>query len=143
MSSNLYNQDYQLWLTKTAQQLRERQWHEVDWENLIEEIEDMRKSQRRAVESYLTRLLEHLFKLAYWQSEKSHSGNYWASEIVNFRYQIRKRLQESASLKSAMSEIDAETLPVAIKSVSKLFPLPPNADISLEQALDDDWFPDA
>jgi hypothetical protein len=29
----------------------------------------------------------------------------------------------------------------AIKSVSKLFPLPENAHISLHQVLDDDWFP--
>jgi len=34
----------------------------------------------------------------------------------------------------------AKAYPVAVKSVSKLFPLPQNASISLEQALDEDWF---
>ena len=141
MSSILYDTDYNQWVEQTAQQLRERQFDCVDWDNLIEEIEDIGKSQKRALESLLTRLLEHLLKLSYWQSEKERSGNHWASEIVNFRYQINKRLKESPSLKTKLKSIYNEVLPVAIKSVSKLCFLPPDVHISLEEALDDDWFP--
>lgn len=143
MSSVLYDNDYNQWLEQTAQQLRERKFDLVDWNNLIEEIEDMGKSERRALESLLTRLLEHLLKLSYWREEKARSGNHWASEIVNFRYQIHKRLKESPSLKPKMESIYAEVFPVALKSMSKLFLLPSDARISLEQALDDDWFPDS
>ncbi len=142
MSETLYDKDYSQWAEQTAQQLREGQFDYVDWGNLIEEIEDMGKSQRRALESLLTRLLEHLLKLSYWELEKERSGNHWAAEIVNFRAAINKRLKESPSLKPAMESIYAEVLPVALKSVSKLFSLPSDAQISLEQALDDDWFPD-
>lgn len=141
MSAILYDTDYNQWVEQTAKQLREGQFDCVDWDNLIEEIEDMGKSQRRALESLLTRLLEHLLKLSYWEAEKERSGNHWASEIVNFRYQINKRLKESPSLKTQMESMYAEVFPVAVKSVSKLFGLPPDAHISLKQALDDDWFP--
>jgi len=141
MSSTLYDSDYNKWIEYTAQQIRERRFNHIDWDNLIEEIEDMGKSQRRALESLLTRLLEHLLKLAYWESEKDRSGNYWAAEIVNFRYQINKRIKESPSLKPALESMYAEIFPIAIKSVSQLFSLPSDAHISLTQALDDDWFP--
>jgi hypothetical protein len=142
MSSILYDTDYNQWIEQTTQQLREGRFNDVDWENLIEEIEDMGKSQRRALESLLTRLLEHLLKLSYWESEKERSGNHWAAEIVNFRYQINKRLKDSPSLNPALESMYAEVFPVALKSVSKLFLPPSDAHISLKQALDDDWFPE-
>jgi hypothetical protein len=142
MSSTLYDNDYHKWVGETVQQLREKNFNCVDWDNLIDEIEDMGKSQRRALESLLTRLLEHLLKLSYWQSEKERSGNHWASEIVNFRYQINKRIKESPSLKPELELMYEEIFPVAIKSVSKLFLLPSEPYISLKQALDDEWFPE-
>ena len=141
MTKILYETDYNQWVNETVQQLRERKFDGVDWDNLIEEIEDMGKSQKRALESFLTRLVEHLLKLSYWESEKERNGNHWKSEIVNFRYQIYKRLKESPSLRPELESIYAEIFPVAIKSVSQLFSLPIDAYISLEKTLDNDWFP--
>lgn len=71
--------DYQKWIKETVNQLRERNFNEVDWDNLIEELESMGKSDRRAILSILTRLLEHLLKLSYWEVEKERSGNHWAA----------------------------------------------------------------
>ena len=142
MTKILYETDYNQWVNETVQQLRERKFDGVDWDNLIEEIEDMGKSQKRALESFLTRLLEHLLKLSYWQSEKERNSNHWKSEIVNFRYQIHKRLKESPSLRPELESIYAEIFPVATKSVSQLFPLEKDAYISLEKTLDNDWFPE-
>jgi hypothetical protein len=142
MTKILYETDYNQWVNETVQQLRERQFDGVDWDNLIEEIEDMGKSQKRALESFLTRLVEHLLKLSYWQSEKERNSNHWKSEIVNFRYQIHKRLKESPSLRPELESIYAEIFSVAIKSVSQLFPLEKDVYISLEKTLDNDWFPE-
>jgi hypothetical protein len=132
--------DYQQWIKATVNHLRERNFHEVDWDNLIEELESMGKNDKRAMLSLLTRLLEHLLKLSYWEVEKDRSGNHWAAEIVNFRAQIQHCLEDSPSLKYELETMYAKAYPVAVKSVSKLFPLPQNASISLEQALDEDWF---
>ena len=142
MTKILYETDYNQWVNETVQQLRDRKFDGVDWDNLIEEIEDMGKSQKRALESFLTRLVEHLLKLSYWESEKERNSNHWKSEIVNFRYQIHKRLKESPSLRPELESIYAEIFPVAIKSVSQLFPLEKDVYISLEKTLDNDWFPE-
>lgn len=143
MSSTAYETDYNQWLKETVKQLRERNFEQVDWDNLIEEIESMGKSDRRALMSLLTRLIEHLLKLAYWQEEKKRSGNHWAAAIVNFRAQIQHRLEDSPSLKTELAAMYDKVYPVAIKSVSQLFSLNSDAHISLEQTLDDNWFPPA
>ena len=49
----MYEQDYCLWLEKTASLLRDGRLHELDIPNLVEEIEDMGRSERRAVKSNL------------------------------------------------------------------------------------------
>ena len=143
MSSTAYETDYNQWLKETVKQLRERNFEQVDWDNLIEEIESMGKSDRRALMSLLTRLIEHLLKLAYWQEEKKRSGNHWAAAIVNFRAQIQHRLEDSPSLRPELAVMYDKVYPVAIKSVSQLFSLNSDAHISLEQTLDDNWFPPA
>lgn len=142
MTSSLYDADYNQWIQKTVNQLQNRHFEQVDWENLIEELESMGKNDRRALISLLTRLLEHLLKLSYWKSERPRSGNHWSSEIVNFRAQIQALLEDSPSLRSQMPTFYDKAHPVALKSVSKLFSLPPEARISLSQALDEGWFPD-
>jgi len=43
----VYNTDYYLWTQKQAEALRQRQLEEIDWLNLIEEIEGLGKSERR------------------------------------------------------------------------------------------------
>ena len=143
MSSTAYETDYNQWLKETVKQLRERNFEQVDWDNLIEEIESMGKSDRRVLMSLLTRLIEHLLKLAYWQEEKKRSGNHWAAAIVNFRAQIQQRLEDSPSLRPELAAMYDKVYPVAIKSVSQLFSLNSDAHISLEQTLDDNWFPPA
>ncbi len=93
-----YEADYNQWIQETVESLRNRNFSQVDWENLIEEIESMGKSEKRALLSLFTRLLEHLLKLAYWKSEKERTRNHWAAEVVNFRAQIQEILEDSPSL---------------------------------------------
>ena len=40
----------------------------MDWDGLLEEIEDMTASQKRALRSYTKRLIEHILKLKYWRA---------------------------------------------------------------------------
>jgi hypothetical protein len=58
----LYDQDYLLWTEDTINQLRNKNFHRVDLVNLIEEIEDLGKSQKRDLKSRLGELLEHILK---------------------------------------------------------------------------------
>ncbi|MGA9382708.1 MAG: DUF29 domain-containing protein, partial [Phormidium sp.] len=57
---NLYETDYLQWIETTVKKLRFGDYTNVDWENLIEEIEDMGRSERRSLKSNLIVVLVHL-----------------------------------------------------------------------------------
>lgn len=136
-----YERDYYQWTQAMVKALRERDYSSIDWDNLIEEIEDMGKSQKRAIESLLMRLTEHLLKLKYWESQKERNAKHWRSEVVNFRILLHKRLKESPSLKAKIAEIYTEIFPGCKRSVEQLFDLPKQANLDLENVLDENWFP--
>jgi Domain of unknown function DUF29 len=139
----LYDRDFQLWIETTVQQLRDKDFDSIDWENLIEEIEDMGKNNQNAIKSLLTQLLAHLFKIAYWDSEKAYNLNKWRSEIRNFRLQIIDILEDSPSLKALYLQTFDSCYGKARKIVSDLIgrPIPPEKIVTPEEALDEDWFP--
>jgi hypothetical protein len=145
-SQNLYDQDYYLWIETTIEKIKQGSFSTVDWEKVLEELEGMGRSEKRAVESFLTRILEHLLKLHYWESERDYNANHWQAEITTFRFQLSKYLSDSPSLKRYLEQIFGECYGAALRSVSramgvKLGSLPEEAIATLEQALDDDWFP--
>ncbi|MBE9234163.1 DUF29 domain-containing protein [Cuspidothrix issatschenkoi LEGE 03284] len=144
-TQTLYDQDYYLWLKTTINQLRTGQFSAVDLENLLEELETMGKSEKRAVESLLTNLLVHLLKLKYWDNEREISQGHWQGEVRTFRRQIKKSLKDSPSLKPYILEIFDECYQDARKEASDRSQLPidtfPVIPIgSLEQILDENWF---
>lgn len=96
MTSTLYHQDYCLWLEKTARLLQNRQFDQLDIPNLIEEMEDMGKSQKHALESNLTVILMHLLKYKYQPDSRSNS---WKATIREHRSRLRRAFRDSPSLK--------------------------------------------
>jgi Domain of unknown function DUF29 len=101
----LYEQDYHYWLETTAQQLRDGNLAALDIKNLLEEIEDMGRSERRSVYSNLKILLLHLLKYAYQLSMRSNS---WLGSIVEHRQRINKAFKDSPSLKPYYAEMFVE-----------------------------------
>lgn len=91
-SQSLYDTDYHLWLLKTLKHLEANALESLDIEHLIEEISDLSRREKRRLDSLLTRLLEHLLKLKYWQAEHDYNRNHWKREIRNFRKQINRDL---------------------------------------------------
>ncbi|MEM9272297.1 MAG: DUF29 domain-containing protein [Cyanobacteria bacterium P01_F01_bin.143] len=138
-----YEQDYYQWTQAMVKALKERDYLSLDWDNLIDEIDDMGKSQKRAIESLLMRLTEHLLKLKYWEAEKTRNTKHWRSEIVNFRILLNKRLKDSPSLKANLEDIYEDIFPGCKRSVSQLFDLPEQVELNLTQVLDENWFPDS
>ncbi|MDB9418200.1 DUF29 domain-containing protein [Microcystis aeruginosa] len=147
MKSDLYEKDYYLWIEKTISLLENHQFSDLDLDNLIEEISDMGKSQRQSLKSYLTRLLEHLLKLVYWESELEYNQRGWKNEIRNFRLRIQQIIEDSPSLKPYVSEIFSSCYQNARKLFLDLSGMAENlvglAPIcTIEQALNEDWFPE-
>lgn len=91
-----YSVDFNLWIDKTAQLLQKRSWQEIDVERLIEEVQDLGKSEKRAIASQLTRLLMHLLK---WQYQPQRRSDSWLDSITDARTQIELTIADSPSLK--------------------------------------------
>ncbi len=147
MKSDLYEKDYYLWIEKTISLLENHQFSDLDLDNLIEEISDMGKSQRQSLKSYLTRLLEHLLKLVYWQSELEYNQRGWKNDIRNFRRAIKRIIADSPSLQPYLIEIFDNSFQEARISFIELSGMAENlvslAPIcTIEQGLNEDWFPE-
>jgi len=146
-TKTLYDTDYNLWVLDAVKQLENQNFKSVDWENLIEEVLDLSERKKRKLESLLTRLIEHLLKIKYWQSEKERNFGHWQGEVRTFRKQINKELKASPSLKVYCQEIFEECYQDAREIVSDRSQLPlttfPEQPIAnLDQVLDENWVSD-
>ncbi|MDN5848305.1 MAG: DUF29 domain-containing protein [Nitrococcus sp.] len=91
--------DYYEWLLETARAVRSGAWGQIDQDALAEELEDMGRSERRAVRSHLVVLLVHLLK---WHYQSDQRSQIWRASISNARVAIDVVLEDSPSLNSDM-----------------------------------------
>lgn len=138
-----YERDYLAWIGATVEQLRDRNYAAVDWENLIEEIEDMGKRERRSLESNLIVLLLHLLK---WQFQAAHRSGSWRASILEHRRRVLRALKDSPSLKPYWEEIFENCYQAAAEQAiaetnlpESVFPL--ESPYSSEQALAPKFLP--
>jgi len=104
-ASELYERDYYAWLQEQVQALHERRIEDVDWDNVAEEIEDLGKGEKRAIESQLTRLAEQL-KLEYARGIfRNYNVRGWLGSVEGSRFAIRKLLKESPSLRPRLPDM--------------------------------------
>jgi hypothetical protein len=97
MPDDLYDSDVLAWSRHQADLLRRvargERVNEVDWEHVVEEIEDVGLSQLNAVRSYLRLMLVHLLKVHGWP--ESPSVGHWRGEIVSFQADAAQRFAPS------------------------------------------------
>ena len=95
--AELYDQDFYAWTQEQAATLRAHFQgdNRLDVEHLAEEVEDLGKSELKALESQVVNILAHLLKLDY--SSLEWPRNHWRQEIFAFRNLLHERL--TASLK--------------------------------------------
>ncbi|MBW4482462.1 MAG: DUF29 domain-containing protein [Tildeniella torsiva UHER 1998/13D] len=146
VETSLYEQDYLLWLEQVVEQLRRKDFNGLDIPNLIEEIDDLGKSEKHAVASYLMHLCEHLLELKYWDAERDRCFRGWTVEITNFRLQLQRRLKVSPSLRGYLEEIFNEEYSngrMLFLNKSGLEPqkVPAQPWFALKNALDHQWLP--
>ncbi|MDB9526927.1 DUF29 domain-containing protein [Oscillatoria sp. CS-180] len=139
----LYDTDYMQWIAITVDKLRRQDYNHVDWANLIEEIEDIGKRERRSLESNLTILLLHLLK---WQYQPNKRSGSWAGSIVEHRRRIRKALKDSPSLKPQLETMLSEAYADAINQAAAETQLPADTspsecEFKLSQIMDDSFLP--
>jgi hypothetical protein len=115
MPDDLYHRDALAWSEHQAGLLRRvargERVNEVDWEHVIEEIEDVGLSELHAVESYLELIFVHLLKIKTWPH--SDAVNHWRAELVSFQSNaqrrfapsMRQRLDGASAYRSAVRQV--------------------------------------
>ena len=143
-NSHLYDQDFYLWIETTAKQLKEGRFSELDLENLIEEIECMGRSEKKAIKSNLIVVLIHLLKYKY-QPEK-HS-NSWKGSIREHRRRLKEAFVDSPSLKPYFQEVLPQCYQDARKQASdetglSLDTFGVDSPFTADECLDEEFLPD-
>ncbi len=99
----LYEKDYIEWVDKNIELLKSKEYDSVDWENLLEEIQDMGKQVTREAISYLSVILEHLYKLDNFRQEEK-VGKGWIKSILNSRNELLDLFEDNPSLEKKLPE---------------------------------------
>ncbi len=140
----LYETDYMQWIETTIEKLRSQDYANVDWENLIEEIEAMGRRDRQSLKSNLIVILLHLLK---WEFQPEKRSGSWESSIIEHRRRVKDDLIDSPSLKPYLENIFAECYTQAVKQAKAetglpLQTFPVQCPYELPQVIDDEFLPE-
>ncbi|AUB81585.1 DUF29 domain-containing protein [Candidatus Thiodictyon syntrophicum] len=149
--SELYRSDYSAWAQRNAALLRAGDFAALDIAHLLEELDDMGKSEQRELENRLTMLLAHLLKWEYQLPTLSarwreFDGRSWRATIIAQRDRLAKRLSKSPGLQASLPATLAEAYDDAARLASKETQLPratfpATCPYSIAQILDDGFYP--
>jgi rRNA-processing protein FCF1 len=126
---SLYEKDFYRWIIENVELLKNKEFDLVDWDNVIEELESMGRSELRSVISFMAIILEHLYK---WKNfrENENMGNSWIDSIDNARTELEYLFSNSPSLKrKAQEEVDL-AWKNAVKRLVRWFEKPLNEKLA-------------
>lgn len=137
---SLYDRDYNLWQQQAIAVLKNRDSEHLDWEHLILEIAEVGKSQKRALKNYTQRLIEHILKIKYWETERARNLAHWRIEVRNFREQILDLLTDSPSLKGYLEQNYRDWHKKSVAKMNQEFTVADNEFIKMLDMLSNDFF---
>jgi hypothetical protein len=135
-----YDEDILLWSERQAELLRRhagsaRENDVIDWPHIIEEIEDVGRSELHAVESLLVQALRHTLKAEAWPLSRDAPS--WRADAIDFRRQARRRFVPSMRQKidvASLYTVALAAIPETIDGVPPLS-LPDVCPVRLEELL--------
>ena len=144
--STLYSQDFLQWTQAQIDSLRHGRWSDLDVENLIEELEDLGRSEQRELGSYLRVLMMHLLN---WQHQPERRTASWQITITTCRDSIQDCLEDAPSLQQFLKGAEwcqkyyRRARRDAAKETGKvLTTFPEECPYSLEQLVSSSWLPE-
>jgi len=139
-----YSQDFYQWTQEQSGYLKTGHLSNLDIENLIEEIEAMGRSEKRALESRLIVLLMHLLK---WKYQPMFRGKSWELTIKGQRLKVASLLKDNPSLKPQLSTMIESAYESALIDASKETGIDEKHFVekcpwTFEQLMDSGFYPD-
>jgi hypothetical protein len=116
MNSSTHDHDFYAWTQEQVNLLKTGQLDQVDWQNIVEEIEDMGRSEKRQLESRLEILIIHLLK---WQFQPSLRSRSWQLTIKEQRLRLEKLLEKNPSLQPNVTAAIEDVYPLATISAER------------------------
>jgi hypothetical protein len=141
--SGQHETDILLWSEHQAELLRrlaagERVNDQIDWANVIDEVESVGSEQLHAVEGHLRQALRHMLKAEAWPL--SQEVAHWRAEAVLFRAEAADRYAESMRQRINLAKLYRQALralPETIDGQPPL-PLPEMCPVTLDELLSDE-----
>jgi hypothetical protein len=100
--NKLYDQDFFAWTQEQAEALKRRSANALDWENLLGEVEDLGRGERRELRSRLIVLITHVLK---WELQPEQRSRSLMATIRIQQRELQTLLGESPSLKATLDQI--------------------------------------
>jgi hypothetical protein len=138
----LYETDNSLWLEETIELLKQKQFNQLDLENLIEELISLGKRDLSKAKSLLRQIIIHLLLLQYWQVEYERNYRHWIGEIKTFRYDLNNHLTTNLinKLQDDLGNIYESAVDfVQVKTDLTIFPV--KCPYTVLQLLDNNYLP--
>lgn len=142
-TTQTYDRDYHLWLEETAQLLKNKNFNQLDLENLVEEIETLGRSERNKLISSLRLIYQHLLK---WQYQPEKRSKSWTDTIDRERDNINDYIEDMSSLKRLLDNPEAIAKAYsrgrrdAMKETG-INNLPRECPFAIEQVIDPNYLP--
>ena len=138
----LYETDIIKWVEQQVSLIKEQRYTEVDWNNVLEEIEDLGKRERDRFLSSIRLIIQHLLKWEYQAERRSRS---WEITIKRERNHLKRYLRDTPSLKRYWQDLskvyeDARADTANETGISD-WNFPDHCPYSPEQ-IQTDWFPE-
>ncbi|MBF0338170.1 MAG: DUF29 domain-containing protein [Nitrospirae bacterium] len=140
----LYEVDFYQWVFHNANLLRQGRLTEIDIENIVEELEDMGRNNKRELASRIMVLIKHLLK---WQYQPKRRCRSWSMTIDNQRSDINRLLEDSPSLKYNIETVTTKEFIEAKRRFENetgisASELPRNCPYTFEQLMDYSFRPE-
>jgi hypothetical protein len=137
--------DFYTWALESADAIRRGRFEGVDWDAVADELEDMGRSERRALENRFEVLLAHLIK---WRFQHEYRSTSWTGTVKEQRRKAARLLRQNPGLKSLLPELVSDAYESARALAERDTGIdeanfPTSCPWTVEQILDEDYWPES
>ena len=104
-STSLYDRDLNAWARQQTEALRRRDLEAIDWENVVEEMDGLRRAQQDPWVTHCEKALECMLLIEHWKSPSVSNLDQWQGEIDECQLGMAEAITPSPSLRRECEEM--------------------------------------